>query len=289
MVGSLGVAPVASIGRWKCLILADFVVITGSLMTFSGTLHVLYLGRFLYGVSSGAFGVFCSKYITEASPIEIRGSTGALMQLSVVFGIMLPFVIGLMQASHVKLEDMNEEEVWTFIWIVFTIPIVISLLQLGLLLTVFRYDTPNFLVQNGDDAKLRQLFEHIYHADVVEERIANIKEDLKPANSGDVHESVSYYDVCFGARYRRATALGVGIACFQQTTGTNIQNFYSNQIFKGMAVSSEIITGAIGIINFIAVSICLVLLHYLGRRTLMLWGFFVMAFALSFSGLFSLM
>jgi len=205
-----------------------------------------------------------------------------------VFGIMLPFVIGLMQASSVKLEDMNEEEVWTFIWIIFTIPIVISLLQLGLLLTVFRYDTPNFLVQNGDDVKLRQLFSHIYHPDVVEERIVKIKEDLKPANSGDMYESVSYYDVCFGPRYRRATALGVGIACFQQTTGTNVQNFYSNQIFKGMAVSSEIITGAIGIINFIAVSICLVLLHYLGRRTLMLWGFFVMSLSLSFSGLFSL-
>ena len=79
MVGSLALAPVAGIGRWKCLILADLVVIVGSVMTFSESLYVLYVGRFLYGVSSGAFGVFCSKYITEASPIEVRGSTGALM------------------------------------------------------------------------------------------------------------------------------------------------------------------------------------------------------------------
>jgi len=79
IVGSVALAPFASICRWKCIIIADITVIIGSLMTFSPNLHVLYVGRFLYGCSSGAFGVFCSKYITESSPIEIRGSTGVLM------------------------------------------------------------------------------------------------------------------------------------------------------------------------------------------------------------------
>jgi MFS family permease len=79
MVGSVALAPFSNIGRWKCVVISDIAVIAGSLMTFSTNLYILYVGRFLYGMSSGAFGVFCSKYITEVSPIEIRGSTGVLM------------------------------------------------------------------------------------------------------------------------------------------------------------------------------------------------------------------
>ena len=124
--GSVALAPIASIGRRKCIMIADITVIAGSLLTFSSNLHVLYFGRLIYGCSSGAFGVFCSKYISEASPVEIRGSTGVLMELSVVTGMMLPFVIGLIQASYVKLEDMSEDQVWNFILIIFMLPIVFA-------------------------------------------------------------------------------------------------------------------------------------------------------------------
>ena len=80
IVGSVALAPFANrLGRWRCIVIADLVVILGSIMTFSADINVLYAGRFLYGCASGAFGVFCSKFITESSPIEIRGSTGVLM------------------------------------------------------------------------------------------------------------------------------------------------------------------------------------------------------------------
>jgi len=38
----------------------------------------LCIGRFIYGVSVGAFSVFCPKYIAEVSPIEVKGPAGAL-------------------------------------------------------------------------------------------------------------------------------------------------------------------------------------------------------------------
>jgi len=70
---------------------------------------------------------------------------------------------------------MSEEEVWNFIFFIFSLPIVFAVIQLTLLLTVFRYDTPNFLVKNGDDEKLRELFNHLYYSEEVEERIVKIK------------------------------------------------------------------------------------------------------------------
>ena len=84
-------------------------------------------------------------------------------------------------------------------------------------------------MQNNEDDKLRELFSRLYtSSEEVESRMLKIKQDLNPENSIEVKESVSYYEVCFGPRYRKATALGVGISVLQQTTGTNIMNFYSN-------------------------------------------------------------
>ena len=71
------------------------------------------------------------------------------------------------------------------------------------------------MVQNGEDENLRALFDRLYYPEEVEERLVKIKQDLNPENSGEVKESVSYYEVCFGPRYRRATALGVGISVLQ--------------------------------------------------------------------------
>jgi len=41
-------------------------------------LPCLIIGRFLYGLASGAFSVFCPKYISETSPIEVKGQAGSL-------------------------------------------------------------------------------------------------------------------------------------------------------------------------------------------------------------------
>ena len=38
----------------------------------------IYVSRFIYGIASGAFLVFSSKYICEVSPIEISGPAGSL-------------------------------------------------------------------------------------------------------------------------------------------------------------------------------------------------------------------
>ena len=46
--------------------------------------------------------------------------------------------------------------------------------------------------------------------------------------------------------------------------------FYSNKIFKGLAISGSTITAMIGIVNFLATLVGLSLLYCFGRKTLML-------------------
>jgi hypothetical protein len=44
-------------------------------------------------------------------------------------------------------------------------------------LTIFAYDTPKFLKQTGQDAKLNELMGKIYHPDRIRERIDAIQVD----------------------------------------------------------------------------------------------------------------
>jgi hypothetical protein len=53
----------------------------------------------------------------------------------------------------------------------FAIPIVFAVLQCGLLLTIFNYESPKFLKQNNKFAKLNQLMGKLYDADKINERI----------------------------------------------------------------------------------------------------------------------
>jgi hypothetical protein len=49
----------------------------------------------LFGAAAGAFSLFCPKYLAEVAPTEYKGPIGALSQLCVTFGILLPFGLGI--------------------------------------------------------------------------------------------------------------------------------------------------------------------------------------------------
>jgi MFS family permease len=57
-------------------------------------IYLQLAGRFLYGLSAGAFSVYCPKYISETAPIEIKGPAGCLSQICVTFGILVAYIPG---------------------------------------------------------------------------------------------------------------------------------------------------------------------------------------------------
>ena len=122
----------------------------------------------------------------------------------------------------------------------------------------------------------------------MEHQVQEIMSD-QPSNPEN-GQNITYFDVCFGKKYRRATFLGFMLAILQQASGTNIANFYSNSLFEssGSNFAPEEITAIIGVTNFIGVIICMYLLSFFGRRTLMLWGFAGMAISLLMLGTFGL-
>ena len=77
--GSLFSLPFIKYGRWNCIIYTNILIIIGSVMGLFPKIDWLFkIGRFIFGLAGGSFGVFSVKYINEMAPTEIKGSVGGL-------------------------------------------------------------------------------------------------------------------------------------------------------------------------------------------------------------------
>jgi len=109
-IGALFSGKLAYLGRWRCIMVANVILVVGSLISFIESWPILLAGRFIYGLSSGVFSVYCPKYISEVSPLEINGPAGALTQLAITFGLMLSLLVGL-GIGNMKVADFDSFEV----------------------------------------------------------------------------------------------------------------------------------------------------------------------------------
>ena len=76
------------------MIYTNIIVIFGAGLCCYQNWYALMLGRFLYGLASGSFSVFCPKYISETAPVEVKGPAGGISQICITFGILVSFGMG---------------------------------------------------------------------------------------------------------------------------------------------------------------------------------------------------
>lgn len=80
MVGALIAGPIAYIGRFRCIMLCNVIIVIGSVLClfYKQSFTMFAIGRFVFGLANGGFTVFCPKYINECSPKEVSGPAGAM-------------------------------------------------------------------------------------------------------------------------------------------------------------------------------------------------------------------
>jgi MFS family permease len=66
-----------AIGKKKCLFISNVVLLIGCSLTLVQIKEVVLGGRFLFGLSSGAFSVFVPSVINELTPTELKGPFGS--------------------------------------------------------------------------------------------------------------------------------------------------------------------------------------------------------------------
>jgi len=150
-VGALSCSKLLFMSKLKLMMLLNLTLAIGVGISLIGEyIWLMSIGRFIWGVAYGAFSVVCTKMINEFTPIELIGPFGAMNQLSLTFGAALPSTLALAYPPDIKTakgsDDFYVNQYFRIIW---AMPLVISLLQVILMSTVFKNESPVYLKMHG--------------------------------------------------------------------------------------------------------------------------------------------
>lgn len=220
-------------GKKRMVILTNFLIMISAGLCLIGNPYVTLVGRFFWGMSAGSMTCYCPRLIAEISPVEMRGPMGVFGQLSMTFGILCAALVMLAQPNSDDFtpENRNSFIIAQYFRVLFGIPIVVALIQVVLLLTCFRWESPVTLKSNADWDNLCILMNKLYTRNAVNYRIDEIVVNNKGNSEnkeGTVAREDTYVETFFGPNLCRASWLVCALQMFQQLSGINVIIFYAN-------------------------------------------------------------
>nr|XP_056706033.1 solute carrier family 2, facilitated glucose transporter member 9-like [Euleptes europaea] len=275
LAGSFPVGMLVSrYGRNGTLIRSSFFVfLAGGLMGFSRYMEspeMVIIGRFITGVHSGISLSVVPMYLGEIAPKNLRGFLGFVPSIFICLGVFSAQVLGLP-------ELLGEDPYWPLFLSVVVIP---ALLQL-LLLHWFP-DSPRYLLIEKDNVygateALRWFLGKYDVADVIEE----MREEQRSLASVKT-VSVWYLLTDRSVRWQVLSIAVINMG--MQLSGIDAIWFYTNVIFENAGIPDPEIpytTVGTGAIEVVAGLIGCFTIEKLGRRPLMIVGFFFMGICCS--------
>ncbi|CAI4226279.1 unnamed protein product [Auanema sp. JU1783] len=252
-----------------------FAFIAAALMGLSksvGAYPMIILGRLFIGFNCGLSSGLVPMYLTEVSPINLRGMLGSFHQLFLTIAILVSQIFGLPSL-------LGSDEYWPMI---FAFTIVPAILQLATL--VFCPESPKYtLAVKGDEPRAESDLKKLRGSDDVSAELDSMKEEVASANTSEKPSMASM----FSSSLRWPMTIAIMMMLAQQLSGINVAMFYSTIIFKGAGLSTEqavyatIGMGAVNVLMTI-VSVWLVDHPKFGRRSLLLIGLIGMWFCTIF-------
>jgi len=252
-------------GRRPTLMLyAMIFIVSAVIMGVSPNVACLDVGRFIGGIGVGGLSMATTMYQSEIAPERIRGMLVALQQLSITFGIFLAalFNVGLQHWS----------QGWRFSYMgngFFAVALLV--------LIFFCPESPRWLHKVGrvDEAKatLHKVLnddevEHEYDMICQDERVALAAAKSKWSDLFRAHHHMSY-----------RTFVGTMVLFLQQFTGINAIMYFAPVIFADFLSSNLALLAnlLLQFLNFVSTFITIACVDKFGRRTLLIYGSFMMA------------
>ena len=113
-IGSIMGGKLIQYGRRRMMIIFNFIAILGVLSTLFLNVYLICLGRLVFGICGGIFGVALPRMIEETVPTQLLGSFGVITNLSVNTGSLVAILMGLGLPEDTK--GMQETNFWRVIF-----------------------------------------------------------------------------------------------------------------------------------------------------------------------------
>ncbi|KAF2496826.1 general substrate transporter [Lophium mytilinum] len=255
----------------------------------SGSIGMVYAGRFIAGIGIGQTTVVAPTYLAETAPRAIRGLCVGAFSGAVYLGIMLAYFAS--WGSSIHISDKSQAQ-----WLV---PNSMHLMFAGIIfvLSFFAKESPRWLIKVGrheDAAKglsqLRNLpIEHPY----VQSEIIDINDQLNREREATMGTSwLGPVRELFTIRsnlYR--IMLSVMSQVLAQWSGANSITIYAPEYFAMMGTTGQneklFATAIFGLVKFISSMLCaFFLVDYIGRKRALSSGIILQLFAMLYMALF---
>ena len=272
------------IGRLKTMLVMDAITILGSILSVFHQNVIFGIGRLVCGVAVGMCLAISPMYLSEMTPQSMMGTVGPLMSLMLSFGLTLSYALAFVLPSDDFSQSINN--FWTFMFI---LPGIVALYQAIYFSCFIKHDTPLFYLRAKNHEKYIQVLKSFYDL-----KALPTSEELKAlecdSNNVKFTDTVTYKQLICSKTYSKMLRIGVILAIFQQLSGVNAIIYYSFSIYRIIGLStleSKIFTMMIGITSILSSLITILLLKYIGRKKLLLWGHGLLSFDLLLIGLVS--
>lgn len=147
MFGALANGPIADrLSRRWSILLANIIFLIGSIIQAASiNIPMIFVGRFIAGLSVGQLSMVVPLYLSELAPPNLRGSLVAMQQLGITVGIMVAFWLDYGTQHIGGTGDGQSPAAWRFPLAFQCVPSVI--LGAG---TFFLPYSPRWLVMKGE-------------------------------------------------------------------------------------------------------------------------------------------
>jgi len=243
-------------GRKRILIgVALAFALTSVWSALANSLTMLVMARIAGGLAVGAASTVAPMYISEVSPAKYRGSLVSMYQLFIMTGILVSYIINYL------LHDIGENN-WRWMFASGAIPSILFLVML-----FFVSETPRFLYLKGKKDEALRVLERIGGKQLANEEMEEIKKSITGG-------SVSFR-MLLDPKLRKVLWVGFGLAVFVQLSGINTIIDYAPKIFAtaGWKLDTGLFaTFGLGLVNFAATWVSILIVDRFGRRPLYIIG-----------------
>ncbi|KWX66625.1 sugar porter family MFS transporter [Mycobacterium sp. NAZ190054] len=252
------------IGRKRSLLVCAGLFLIGALgCALAPNVQIMVAARIVLGLGVGAAAVTCPLYLAEMAPADRRGRMVTINELMIVTGQMLAF------ATNALLDHLvHDPHVWRTMLAVAAVPAVALLV--GMLVLP---DSPRWYALQGRLPEARNVLRLSRTRAEADDEYAIVVDHTNHMLKSTSTPFSVIRDVPW---IRRVVLIGCGLAIVQQATGINTVNYYAPTILEqsGLGVSAALVaTIAVGVTSVITTIIGIILLGYIGRRTMLLIGF----------------
>ncbi|CAL7952480.1 unnamed protein product [Xylocopa violacea] len=224
--------------------------------------EMIIIGRFIIGINAGLNAGLAPMYLSEISPIHLRGAVGTVYQLVITISILVSQILGLEQI-------LGTADQWPLLLCLTIVPAIFQVITLPLCPESPKY----LLLTKGKDMEAQRALSWVRGTIEVHDEMDEMRTEYESVR---LVPKVTLKELFVNPALRIPLIIAIMVMFAQQLSGINAVMFFSTKIFTMAQLdknAAQNATMGVGAMNVLMTFISLILVERAGRKTLLLIGF----------------